>query len=157
MNVVSPFEGIGASVRRKEDLRFLSGRGQYTDDISRPGQAHAFILRSPHAHARILRLDASEARAMPGVVAVYTGEDTAKLGSIPCGWQIHNKDGSPLAEPRHPGLAQGPGPGAGGAAPGDPPASRRATPAAGQTHPRAAPPTAAPRHPVLAEGKARHV
>ena len=54
MNVVAPFEGIGASVRRKEDLRFLSGRGQYTDDIARPGQAHAFILRSPHAHARIV-------------------------------------------------------------------------------------------------------
>ena len=107
MNVATPFEGIGASVRRKEDLRFLSGRGQYTDDITRPGQAHAYILRSPHAHARILKVDTAAARAMPGVVAVYTGEDTAKLGSIPCGWQIHNKDGSPMAEPRHPVLAEG--------------------------------------------------
>src|SRR3712207_8380342 len=94
MNVVAPFEGIGASVRRKEDLRFLSGRGRYTDDIVRPGQAHAYILRSPHAHARIAGLDTAVARAMPGVVAVYTGEDTAKLGSIPCGWQVHNKDRS---------------------------------------------------------------
>jgi carbon-monoxide dehydrogenase large subunit len=53
MNVVTPFEGIGASVRRKEDLRFLSGRGQYTDDLNRPGQGYAHILRSPHPHARI--------------------------------------------------------------------------------------------------------
>ncbi len=107
MNVVTPFEGIGASVRRKEDLRFLSGRGRYTDDITRPGQAHAYILRSPHAHARLLKVDTDAARAMPGVVAVYTGEDTSKLGGIPCGWQIHNKDGSPMAEPRHPMLAEG--------------------------------------------------
>jgi aerobic carbon-monoxide dehydrogenase large subunit len=108
MNVVTtPFEGIGASVRRKEDLRFLSGRGQYTDDIARPGQAHAHILRSPHAHARILKIDTAAARAMPGVVAVYTGEDTAKLGGIPCGWGVNNKDGSPMAEPKHPVLAEG--------------------------------------------------
>jgi carbon-monoxide dehydrogenase large subunit len=107
MNVVAPFEGIGASVRRKEDLRFLSGRGQYTDDIARPGQAHAFILRSPHAHARIAKLDTAAAHAMPGVVAVYTGEDTAKLGGIPCGWGVNNKDGSPMAEPRHPVIAEG--------------------------------------------------
>src|SRR5919112_3484537 len=107
MNVVAPFEGIGASVRRKEDLRFLSGRGQYTDDITRPGQAHAYILRSPHAHARVLKVDAAAARAMPGVVAVYTSEDTKGLGGIPCGWQVNNKDGSPMAEPRHPVLAEG--------------------------------------------------
>src|SRR4028119_775171 len=107
MNVVAPFEGIGASVRRKEDLRFLSGRGQYVDDITRPGQAHAYILRSPPAHARTLGRDTAAARAMPGVVAVYTGEDTKGLGGIPCGWQLHNKDGSPMAEPRHPVLAEG--------------------------------------------------
>jgi carbon-monoxide dehydrogenase large subunit len=108
MNVVAaPFEGIGASVRRKEDLRFLSGRGQYVDDLEKPGQAHAFILRSPHAHARIGKIDTAAARAMPGVVAVYTGEDTAKLGGIPCGWGINNKDGSPMAEPKHPVLAEG--------------------------------------------------
>ncbi|MBV1798150.1 xanthine dehydrogenase family protein molybdopterin-binding subunit [Siccirubricoccus sp. G192] len=107
MNVVTPFEGIGASVRRKEDLRFLSGRGQYTDDISRPGQAHAYLLRSPHAHARILSVDTAAAKAMPGVVAVFTSADMAGLGGIPCGWQIHNKDGSPMAEPVHPVLATG--------------------------------------------------
>ena len=107
MNVVTPFEGIGASVRRKEDLRFLSGRGQYTDDINRPGQAHAFILRSPHAHARLRAVDTAAAAAMPGVVAIYTSADLTAIGGIPCGWQIHNKDGTPMAEPKHPVLAEG--------------------------------------------------
>jgi len=109
MNVAAPFEGIGASVRRKEDLRFLSGRGQYTDDINRPGQAHAYMLRSPHAHAAIRSIDIAAARAMPGVLAIFTGADlaAANVGGIPCGWQIHNKDGSPMAEPMHPALAIG--------------------------------------------------
>jgi carbon-monoxide dehydrogenase large subunit len=109
MNVVTPFEGIGASVRRKEDLRFLSGRGQYTDDINRPGQTHAVILRSPHAHAAIKGLDTAKAKAMPGVLAIFTGADMAaeNIGGLPCGWQIHNKDGSPMAEPPHPVLAIG--------------------------------------------------
>ncbi|HEV7456221.1 MAG TPA: xanthine dehydrogenase family protein molybdopterin-binding subunit [Roseococcus sp.] len=107
MNVVTPFEGIGASVKRKEDLRFLSGRGQYTDDINRPGQAHAYILRSPHAHARIKGVDTAAASAMPGVAAIYTSADLAAIGGIPCGWQIHNKDGTPMAEPKHPVLAEG--------------------------------------------------
>ncbi len=109
MNVVQPFEGIGASVRRKEDFRFLAGRGQYTDDINRPGQTHAVILRSPHAHAAISGIDVSAAKAMPGVVAVFTGPDMAaeNIGGLPCGWQIHNKDGSPMAEPPHPVIAVG--------------------------------------------------
>jgi carbon-monoxide dehydrogenase large subunit len=102
----APFEGIGASVKRKEDLRFLSGRGQYTDDLNRPGQTFAAMLRSPHAHARLKAVDTSAARAMPGVVAIFTGEDM-KVGSLPCGWLIHNKDGSPMKEPAHPPLAQG--------------------------------------------------
>src|SRR3712207_3013895 len=107
MNVVAPFEGIGASVRRKEDLRFLSGRGQYTDDIVRPGQTHAYILRSPHAHAAVRGIDAAAAKAMPGVVVVFTGADMAGIGGLPRGWQIHGKDGSPMAEPKHPVLAEG--------------------------------------------------
>ena len=109
MNVVAPFEGIGASVRRKEDLRFLSGRGQYTDDINRPGQTHAYMLRSPHAHAAIRSIDLAAAKSMPGVLAIFTGADlaAANVGGIPCGWQIHNKDGSPMAEPMHPALAIG--------------------------------------------------
>ncbi|HEV3183950.1 MAG TPA: hypothetical protein VGZ49_03670, partial [Xanthobacteraceae bacterium] len=62
--------GIGASVRRKEDQRFITGKGHYTDDISRPGQTHAYFVRSPHAHAKIKRIDAGAAKAMPGVLAV---------------------------------------------------------------------------------------
>jgi len=107
MNVVTPFEGIGAAVKRKEDPRFLSGRGQYTDDLNRPGQAYAVILRSPHPHARIVSIDTSAARAMPGVVAVFTGEDLKGVGGLPCGWAVKNKDGSPMAEPPHPVLAMG--------------------------------------------------
>lgn len=109
MNVVAPFEGIGASVRRKEDFRFLQGRGAYTDDFNRQGQLQAWILRSPHAHAALKSVDTSAAAKMPGVVAVFTGADMAKdnIGGLPCGWQIHNKDGSPMAEPPHPVLAQG--------------------------------------------------
>ena len=103
------FEGIGAAVRRKEDFRFLSGRGTYTDDINRPGQLHACIKRSDRPHARIGGIDTSAAAKAPGVVAVFTGADMAadNVGGLPCGWQIHNKDGSPMAEPPHPVLAVG--------------------------------------------------
>ncbi len=104
-----PFEGIGASVRRKEDVRFLSGRGNYTDDINRPGQLYAVMRRSDRPHAKILGIDTAAASAAPGVVAIFTGADMAKeeIGGLPCGWQIHNKDGSPMAEPPHPVLAVG--------------------------------------------------
>ena len=103
------FEGIGASVRRKEDHRFLSGHGNYTDDINRPGQLYAVIRRSDRPHARLLGIDATAARAAPGVAAVFTGADLQAdgVGGVPCGWQIHNKDGSPMAEPMHPVLAVG--------------------------------------------------
>ena len=96
--------GIGAAVRRKEDARFLMGRGTYTDDINRPNQTYAYILRSPHAHAKITRMDTSAARRAPGVVAVFTGVDMAadKVGGLPCGWLVHNKDGTPMVEPAHP-------------------------------------------------------
>ena len=99
--------GIGASVLRKEDQRFLTGKGTFTDDVNRPGQTHAYILRSPHAHANIKGINTGAAAKAPGVVAVFTGEDTAAdgVGGLPCGWQIHNKDGSPMAEPAHPVLA----------------------------------------------------
>jgi aerobic carbon-monoxide dehydrogenase large subunit len=98
--------GIGAPVRRKEDGRFLTGRGTYTDDINRPNQVYAYILRSPHAHAEIKAIDTAKAKAAPGVVAVFTGADM-QVGGLPCGWLIHSKDGSPMAEPPHPVLAQG--------------------------------------------------
>ncbi len=101
--------GIGAPVRRKEDFRFLTGKGQYTDDVNRHGQAHAYFLRSPHAHATINGIDKAAAEAMPGVVAIFTGEDLAadKIGGLICGWMIHSKDGSPMKAGPHPALAQG--------------------------------------------------
>jgi aerobic carbon-monoxide dehydrogenase large subunit len=100
---------IGDPVRRKEDLRFLTGNGHYTDDINRPGQLYAVFVRSPHAHAELRGVDAKQAKAAPGVVAVYTGADLAAagIGSLPCGWGVKNKDGSPMAEPPHPVLATG--------------------------------------------------
>jgi carbon-monoxide dehydrogenase large subunit len=99
--------GIGAAVRRKEDLRFITGKGQYTDDISRPGETRAVFLRSPHAHAKIKRVDTKAAAAMPGVIAVLTGADLAqdKIGNLICGWMIHSKDGSPMKMAPHPAIA----------------------------------------------------
>jgi carbon-monoxide dehydrogenase large subunit len=99
-------QGIGAPVRRKEDARFLTGRGTYVDDINRPGQVYAHILRSPHAHAAIGGIDTKAAKEAPGVVAVFTGDDM-QVGGLPCGWLIKFKDGSPMIEPKHPVLAQG--------------------------------------------------
>src|SRR5262249_18981994 len=98
--------GIGAAVRRKEDFRLLTGRGTYTDDINRPGQTYAYILRSPHAFAKIRKVDAGKAKEAPGVIAVFTGADYAAdaKGGLPCGWLIHNKDGTPMVEPPHPPL-----------------------------------------------------
>ena len=99
-------QGIGASVRRKEDFRFLTGAGNYTDDINRPGQLYAYILRSPHAHAEIVGIDTSEASAGFGVNAVFTGADL-QIGGLPCGWLVNSKDGSAMVEPPHPILAKG--------------------------------------------------
>ncbi len=98
--------GIGAAVRRKEDGRFLMGRGNYTDDINRPRQTYAYLVRSPEAHGNISGIDTAAAAAAPGVVAVFTGADMAAdgVGGLPCGWQIHSKDGSPMVEPPHPPL-----------------------------------------------------
>jgi aerobic carbon-monoxide dehydrogenase large subunit len=102
-------QGMGASVLRREDRRFLLGKGRYTDDIVLQGQTWAVFVRSPHAHAAIRSVDASRALAAPGVLAVLTGDDVAAdgLGGIPCGWGIKNKDGSAMAEPPHPALALG--------------------------------------------------
>ncbi len=101
--------GIGVAVRRKEDRRFLTGKGRYTDDINRPGQLYACMIRSPEAHASISAVDAAEAASAPGVVAVFTGADMAAdgVGGVPCGWGITNKDGTPMVEPGHPALAVG--------------------------------------------------
>ena len=101
--------GIGAAVRRKEDRRFITGTGHYTDDINRPGQAYAYFLRSPYAHATIKSIDVKSAAKMPGVLAVLTGADLAsdKIGNLICGWMIHSKDGSPMKMAPHPALANG--------------------------------------------------
>src|SRR6266478_191158 len=101
--------GIGAAVRRKEDQRFVTGKGHYTDDVSRPGQSYAYFLRSSHAHAKIKNIDSAAARAMAGVVAILTGADLAadKIGNLICGWMITSKDGSQMKMAPHPAIALG--------------------------------------------------
>ncbi|MFO0243916.1 MAG: xanthine dehydrogenase family protein molybdopterin-binding subunit, partial [Betaproteobacteria bacterium] len=100
---------IGKPLVRREDQRFLTGAGQYTDDITLHGQTAGVFLRSPHAHARIKSINLEAAKKAPGVVAIFTGQDLAdaKIGGLPCGWLINNKDGSPMKEPPHPALAHG--------------------------------------------------
>ena len=98
---------IGQAVRRKEDLRFLTGAGQYTDDVNPPHHTHAYFLRSPHAHAKLRKVDTAKAKAAPGVVAVFTGADLTGINGLPCGWLITGTDGKPMNEPPHPVLAQG--------------------------------------------------
>jgi carbon-monoxide dehydrogenase large subunit len=94
--------GIGQPVRRKEDVRLLTGRGTYTDDIDKPGQAHAAILRSPHAHARIVSIDVTEALAAPGVLAVLTGHDADAdgIGLLPVHIDVPGKDRPLFCPPR---------------------------------------------------------
>jgi aerobic carbon-monoxide dehydrogenase large subunit len=100
--------GIGDAVRRKEDYRFLTGAGQYTDDINLANQKYAVFVRSPHAHAKINSVNVAKAEAMPGVAKVFIGKDVeGKMGGLPCGWLINNPDGTPMKEPPHPILAQG--------------------------------------------------
>jgi carbon-monoxide dehydrogenase large subunit len=101
--------GIGAAVRRREDQRFITGKGHYTDDVNRPGQCHAYFLRSPHAHAKIKGIDIKAAAAMPGVLAILTGSELAadKVGNLICGWTIMSKDGSQMKMAPHPALAHG--------------------------------------------------
>ncbi len=100
---------IGEAVRRKEDYRFLTGGGQYTDDIKLDGQLYAVFVRSPHAHAVVRSIDTAAARGAPGVRGVFTGADVAadKIAGLPCGWLITSTDGTPMKEPPHPILAQG--------------------------------------------------
>ena len=100
---------IGARVERKEDYRFLTGAGQYTDDVTLPRQSYAAFVRSPHGHAKIKSVNTAKAKAAPGVLGVFTGADiaAAKLGGLPCGWLITDVNGQPMKEPPHPVLAQG--------------------------------------------------
>jgi len=99
--------GIGAPNKRREDVRFLTGKGRYTDDINMRGQAHVWFLRSNVAHGRITSVDTSAAEAMPGVIRVFTGADFEGVGGIPCGWQVTDRFGEVMQEPAHPVLAQG--------------------------------------------------
>ena len=99
--------GIGAAVKRREDIRFITGAGRYTDDIDQPGQTYAVFLRSPHARATVGGIDTAAALQITGVVAVYTGADLAAdgIGDLPCGWLVKSKDGSDMIQPPHPPLA----------------------------------------------------
>ena len=99
--------GIGASSKRREDVRFLTGRGKYTADIQLHGQCFAAFARSNMAHAKIVSIDTKAAEAMPGVLAVFTGADFAAVGGNPAGWLIHSRDGTPMKEPKRPVLAHG--------------------------------------------------
>ncbi|HIE88974.1 MAG TPA: xanthine dehydrogenase family protein molybdopterin-binding subunit [Gammaproteobacteria bacterium] len=100
-------QSIGKSVLRKEDMRFITGNGRYTDDINLRGQTYGYFVRSPYAHAVVGGVDTSAAQSMPGVVAVLTGKQVAEdeLGGLPCGWMIHSKDGSEMKQPLHPVMA----------------------------------------------------
>lgn len=100
---------IGESLKRKEDYRFLTGAGQYTDDIVLPNMHHAVFVRSPHAHANIRKIDKSAALKAPGVIGILDGNDVAadKIAGLPCGWLITDTAGQPMKEPPHPILAFG--------------------------------------------------
>ena len=93
---------FGSSIKRREDPRFITGKGIYTDDVKLPGTTHAAFVRSPHAHARIKSVNVAKAKATPGVVAVFTGKDlaNAKVGGLPCGWLLPG-----IKLPPHPALA----------------------------------------------------
>jgi carbon-monoxide dehydrogenase large subunit len=100
---------IGQPVRRYEDLRLITGRGRYTDDVTLPNTAYAFVLRAPVAHAHIKRIDAAAASRMPGVLFVATGDDIRAdgIGDIPCVTPLTNRDGTPRHDTPRPVLAQG--------------------------------------------------
>ena len=100
-------EGIGARVVRKEDKRFITGKGRYVDDIKLLGMTHAHFIRSPHAHAKVKKIDSSAALKMPGVVAVLTGQELVddKVGNLICGWAITSKDGTPMKMGAWPAMA----------------------------------------------------
>ncbi|MFM2391280.1 MAG: hypothetical protein RLZZ437_2835 [Pseudomonadota bacterium] len=102
-----PKDGIGASTVRREDVRFLTGKGRYTADINLRHQTYAVFCRSDVAHGRINGIDTAAAMAMPGVLAVMTGADFAAMGGNPAGWHIPSRDGSAMREPKRPVLAHG--------------------------------------------------
>jgi carbon-monoxide dehydrogenase large subunit len=95
-------EFIGKSVKRVEDKRFTTGKGNYTDDIILPHQTYAVFVRSLYAHANIISVDTSAAKEMPGVIAIFTGADVADVNGVPVGWQVNFKNGDTMKEPKHP-------------------------------------------------------
>src|SRR5256885_7623676 len=99
--------GVGQPVRRKEDDTLVRGKGRYTDDFNLPGQAHAAIVRSTHAHGVIRGINIDAARAMPGVLGVWTGKDldAAGYGPFTCGLPLKSRDGSPLLQTNRQPLA----------------------------------------------------
>ena len=98
---------IGQSVKRVEDQRFITGKGQYTDDITLPGMTYATFIRSPLAHANIKNIDLSAAKNAPGYVASFVGSDIPEaIAGVPCGWQVDFKNGDTMKEPPHPLLAR---------------------------------------------------
>lgn len=99
--------GIGASPKRREDTRFLTGKGRYTDDIKLQNESFAVFLRSQVAHGIINSIDTSAAEDMPGVLALFTGADFVEVGGNPAGWLINSRDGTPMKEPKRPVLAHG--------------------------------------------------
>ncbi len=100
-------QSIGERVLRKEDRRFITGKGRFTDDINIRGQAYAYFVRSPMAHAKVNSIDVTAAEALEDVIAVLTGLQVAEdgLGALPCGWMVHSKDGSEMKQPHHPVMA----------------------------------------------------
>jgi carbon-monoxide dehydrogenase large subunit len=92
---------FGSAVKRREDPRFITGRGQYVDDVKLPGMTYAAFVRSPHAHAKLTRIDSTAAKRMPGVVGVYVGQDV-QVGGLPCGWMLPD-----IKCPARPVLASG--------------------------------------------------
>src|SRR3954469_22147213 len=97
---------LGQPVTRSEDPRLLRGGGRYVDDLTLPGMAYGYVLRSPHAHARILSINAEAAKAAPGVLAVLTGQDWEASGfrDLPVPSGAKRRDGSPMYRPRYPAL-----------------------------------------------------
>src|ERR1700751_2185523 len=97
-----PAQWIGRKLKRKEDPRLIQGISHYTDDIKLPRMLHCAFVRSPYAHAHIRALNPEKARSLPGVVGVFTTEDTAGIGMFPCAIQIPDPK-----VPKHPALATG--------------------------------------------------
>src|SRR6185295_19769273 len=95
MATVAPDRLFGKSIKRREDPRFITGRGNYVDDVRLPGMTYAAFVRSPHAHARVRRIDTAAAAKHPGVVAVFIGKDMTGVNSLPCGWDLRKAKNIP--------------------------------------------------------------